>query len=164
MLLIPKLQNLKRTVRLDRSSLGLHNSTALFSIIRAQAMIGPNRCTIRTVRASCIHRPGGIFQRHARHREITHRLVGVRDIVKRVMALAPSPSTNGRKLDHRVKRDGNGHASIHTGVAKVRHETLKDAYVADDQGWHDFLFQSNDDASQARHQVAVAFASGKTES
>jgi hypothetical protein len=89
-------------------------------------------------------------------------LLQSRHFVQGVMTFTPAAAPDGGEFDHRVQRHFNGHALLHAGIAKVRHEALQNAHVTDDQRGHHLLLHINHDTGQTRHEVAITFAPGKS--
>lgn len=84
------------------------------------------------------------------------------NVVKGMMRFTPSATANRSKLDDSVQRHCDPHALLDARIPKVCHQTLNDTDVTHNQRWRYLLLHVNHNACQARHQVSVAFTSGKT--
>lgn len=62
-----------------------------------------------------------------------------------MMTFTPTATTDRGKFDNRMKWDFNRHALFHTGVTKIRHETLQYTHMANNQRRHDLLLDIDND-------------------
>lgn len=123
-------------------------------------MVSPNGCVQVRVTTTFMHRQLAHLGCQPCRRLQIHKFQFM--ATQGVQTFTPSTSTDGGVLHYCVHRYFDGHTLLDRGIPKVRHQTLQNTHVADQESWNDLLLQFNDNACQTTNQITIAFATRKS--